>query len=331
MIFSVIICTHNPSFDIFQRLLNAVSKLNESGIEHEVIIVDNNSSPQLETNEFVKSFLEKEKGAKLIRETTPGLTAARVAGINTAKSEWLVFFDDDNEPSPDYLSAIISLIENFPETGCWGPGIISVEYVGDRISKWMETKKPVFQQRETSAIRTGGETQWEEWYPVGTGLVIRRDFAIQYMQAVENKIYSVSDRRGKSLSSGGDVQMVFCVIKSGYKVGVSPSLKMNHLITKEKASFGYILRVTYGTASSYIQAYNQVFPEALIMYEVPKNKKILGRIYSFSKIHFREYKYKRDFLLSLANVLGEFKAVIIDAKVKTPFTLRLFEKLISYK
>ena len=101
--FSIIICAHNPNDETFIRLLKAINFFDSLKLEFEVIIVDNNSKPSLSSFDCIGKFVNQQKNAFVINESTPGLTAARMCGIKKAKYEWLVFFDDDNEPCLDYL------------------------------------------------------------------------------------------------------------------------------------------------------------------------------------------------------------------------------------
>ena len=60
--FSIIVCTYNPNFEIFKRLIQAISKFEYAQIEYEVIIVDNNSSPKLSQNKSIHDlFINKDK------------------------------------------------------------------------------------------------------------------------------------------------------------------------------------------------------------------------------------------------------------------------------
>ena len=100
--FSIVICTYNPNVEIFKRVLNAISNFSTFSPKHEVIIVDNNSNPPVSNFDFVKDFINHLSDRRIIYENEPGLTNARIAGINQSSSEWIVFFDDDNEPDEDY-------------------------------------------------------------------------------------------------------------------------------------------------------------------------------------------------------------------------------------
>src|SRR5204862_1563308 len=71
----------------------------------EVIVIDNNSNDNTDlvaqrTWERLGSPLE----FRVIREPRPGKTHAQRTGLTEAKNEIIVFCDDDNWLSPDYLT-----------------------------------------------------------------------------------------------------------------------------------------------------------------------------------------------------------------------------------
>ncbi|MEY4573241.1 MAG: hypothetical protein RLZ10_2525, partial [Bacteroidota bacterium] len=114
MSFSIIICSYNPELNIFKRLLDAILNFNSRSPAHEIIIIDNNSQPSIQSNSVVQSFLLNKPNSRLIQEKIPGLTAARIAGISNSKYEWIIFFDDDNEPASDYLIDAARNIQHYP-------------------------------------------------------------------------------------------------------------------------------------------------------------------------------------------------------------------------
>lgn len=327
MSFSIIICTYNPESDIFLCLLNAILQFDKRSPTHEVIIVDNNSSPGLERNELVRDFLKQKQNARIINETKPGLTAARLAGINESKHDWIVFFDDDNEPNADYLIRAAEAIDDYPQVGAWGPGKVKVIYTSS-YEPWLESQKDLFQQRAEMRTIFDNQQSWQEYYPFGTGLVIKKIIAVEYALRVENGVYTLSDRKGKSLSSGGDVQLVFTGIQMGYFAGVIAELKLTHLIDASKANIKYLVKQQYGTASASIKAFNQVFINTKIDVQPVSNYIIIKRIYSLYRIH-RSRIDKKDFQLLVASKMGEINAAGIALGSSKPFVLKWFEKLIN--
>jgi glycosyltransferase involved in cell wall biosynthesis len=321
---SIIICTHNPRRLIFERLIKALQNLNTGTIKNEVIIVDNNSKPALSDRNYVIDFIESIPFAIVKSEPNPGLTAARLAGIKIAKNDWLVFFDDDNEPEADYLNKVQELVCSYPKVGAWGPGSIDVEYLSD-VSEWLQYNRAIFQQRNDSAIKFDLQQHWQPCYPYGTGMVIKKEIAEEYVTRVESKRYTMSDRKGKSLSSGGDVQMVLTGIDLGYAAGVAPELRLKHLIERDKTRFRYLLKLIYGTSSSYIKAYNQVFKNSTLNPSVQGNLFILKLCWYYYK-QFRRENDGKTTLLSLTGKLGELNAgLLYNPKLRKPFGLKIFE------
>jgi glycosyltransferase involved in cell wall biosynthesis len=325
--FSIVVCTYNPNIEIFNRLLDSVFAFSSLSPLHEVIIVDNNSMPSLINNLVIEEFLLKKKNSRLIREEIPGLTSARLTGIKAAKYEWIIFFDDDNEPNAEYLINAAYSISLYPDVGIWGPGNVNVHFLGIK-NQWVHLHKNLFQERNEDVIRYGNKTSWQEYYPYGTGLIGRKEILESYVFNVENNIYTLSDRKGKSLSSGGDVQIVYTAIKNGFSVGVNPSIKLNHLIDSSKAKLSYLRSQQYYTATASILAYNQVFTHNLIVLKKIRNRDVLLRVYTLSRIYWLNLD-RRSFQLLLASKIGELNAMSYASGQKKPILLRLYESIIN--
>lgn len=327
MDFSIIVCTYNPQIEIFNRLLDSLLAFRSFSSMHEVIIVDNNSMPPLSNNLVIEEFLLKKKNSRLIREEIPGLTSARIAGIKAAKYEWIVFFDDDNEPNSEYLMNAAHSISRYPNVGIWGPGNVKVQFLGIK-NQWIHLHKNLFQERNEDIIRYGNKTSWQEYYPYGTGLIGKKEILESYIINVVNSVYTLTDRKGKSLSSGGDVQIVYTAIKNGFSVGVNPCLKLNHLIDSSKANLSYLRKQQYYTATASILAHNQVFTSNPIVMSKIRNRDVLLRLYTLSRIYWLILD-KRSFQLVLASKIGEINAMAYASGQKKPILLRLYEWIIN--
>lgn len=323
--FSILICTYNPDPVIFKRLLNAVLQFDAASPAHEVIIIDNNSSPSLSFNKDVQTFLVQKLSAQVVTETTPGLTAARIAGISKAAYEWVVFFDDDNEPAADYLTEAAKNIDQYPQVGAWGPGKIQVEYT-DPVESWFETRKELFQQKHWDKTLFTNEASWQDCYPFGTGMIIRKDIAVEYKARVQAGRYTLTDRKGKSLASGGDVQMLLTGIEMGFYAGSIAPLRLNHLINSSKATLAYLQKQQYGTASAYIKAYNQVFTYQPLKTGKVTNLSLLKMMYSLYRIQ-GSILNKNDFKLLLATKLGEMYAAVSASDQPKPILLKWYERM----
>lgn len=329
--FSVIICTFNPDPLIFNRLLTAIDRLQQVYSLCEIIIVDNNSAIPLKDTEATDNFINIGSNRKVISEPEPGLTNARIAGSKVSVNPWVVFFDDDNEPDENYLSELNILINQYPQVGCWGAGSINVEYIGSVKGgkHWSELIRPYFQQRSLNDIYISGNREWSDTSPYGTGLVIRKDLLNEYIKNAQTGVYTLSDRKSGSLSSGGDIQIIFTAIAEGGKIGTSPNLALNHLIKSEKTSLGYLCRLSYGTSSAYLLAYNEVFKDNPHKINTTSNYTILKLVYYLLRTVRGPHRYNF-FLLSLCNKMGQINASYLCVPyLKRPVLLKIFENIFN--
>ncbi len=327
--FSIVICTHNPNDYVFKKLLSAIEKLDTHLIEHEIIIIDNNSRIPIGDRQFVIDFIKKKGNVEILVETEPGLTSARIAGINVAQYDWLIFFDDDNEPNINYLRNTMLVVDKSPNVGLLGPGRIEVVFT-EAVESWLYDVVDLFQERNDQIYKIDNQRHWQSCYPYGTGLVVKKAVADEYNKRVRSGRYTISDRTGKSLSSGGDIQIVWTGIDMGYFAGVCPLMSLKHNIDVNKANLIYLVRQQYGTASSYIPAFNQVFSDNPIKNSLISNIAILRLVYSIFMIHFFKLSYEK-FVLLLSKRLGEVKSSLLGGQFEMPFILRCFEKIVRYK
>jgi glycosyltransferase involved in cell wall biosynthesis len=329
MSLSIVVCTYNPSDVVFNRLVSALINLDKSNLEYEVILIDNNSIVPLTSRKYIRNLLHSDLNVLLHVETKPGLTAARIAGIKRSKFEWIIFFDDDNEPQFDYLIRVNDTVCKHHNVAAWGPGTVKVNFLHD-VDCWIENKRHYFQ--ETNCDKTEFrcvKPLWQDCYPYGTGLIIRKDVALEYVKRVELGRYTLTDRNGRSLSSGGDLQLVLTAIELGHSAGKIANLKLNHNIAKEKTSISYLMRMTYGTNSAYIKALNQVFIDNQILSREIGNYEIFLTIYSLFRIHWCRLNW-RDFFLLISSKMGEVNSRFTAIGNRKPLLLFLFEKIIKY-
>lgn len=70
----------------------------------EIIIVDNESTDG--TYQFCEQYIKDRPEITLLRETFPGPSAARNKGLKSCKTEWVYFFDSDDEFDYDFISCL---------------------------------------------------------------------------------------------------------------------------------------------------------------------------------------------------------------------------------
>jgi glycosyltransferase involved in cell wall biosynthesis len=316
---SIIVPCYNPESRIFSRCLDAIAALDRSRVDSiECLIIDNNSSSPLEELDFVIEFLRNCPWARVVVEKRQGLTFARLAGIRESRFSTLVVFDDDNEPAPNYLEVVDLCRRRWTSVGIWGAGNIRVELldpVPEHLAGWIRRNQ---NERRVSSVEFGlVPGAWCDFYPIGMGQVMVREVADSYLEAVESGEVSSTDRCGKSLASGGDVQLVWTALKLGYAAGVHPEMRINHLIPSRRTEGSYIRRLNYGCAVSFLPALVESFPEELerVQRTMPGTVRVLGRLIRLAMGSMRgRVQGRKDAGISkyLGEVVGHYRAVEAD-------------------
>jgi glycosyltransferase involved in cell wall biosynthesis len=102
MLLSLIICTRNRC-EKLENCLNAVAAATKASCEIEIVVVDNGS--QDDTEAVFRTFESKSSfPARYVYHETPGLSAARNAGVAASIGKWLLFTDDDCYIDREYFT-----------------------------------------------------------------------------------------------------------------------------------------------------------------------------------------------------------------------------------
>ena len=177
---SVCICTHNPRKDYLERTLESLARQSLPKKCWELLIIDNASSKPVK-----ESFLlDWHPHARHICEKKIGLTMARLRAIAETESPLLLFVDDDNVISEDYLVNLLELERKMPFIGCFGAGVLEPEYEE-------QPQEELLPFMPMLALRTVPKSLWgnyitDAYMPFGAGLALRRDIAVEYRRQVIN-------------------------------------------------------------------------------------------------------------------------------------------------
>ena len=240
---SVIVPSYNPDISRLNQTLMGLKGQTFPLENWELLIIDNNSTPAITID------LNWHPNSKIIIADDPGLTHARLKGFEQASGKLIVMVDDDNILDQNYLQNTLNI---FNTNRCLGSA-------GGKSLPIFEKIPPAWMKEFYSslAIRDMGEMEltsvWENQYPsqapIGAGMAIRKQALTSYI----NKLPVITDRKGSSLSSGGDNDIVIEILKSGWQVGYFPSLILYHIIPAERLSVKYLARLSNDSNKSWIQ------------------------------------------------------------------------------
>jgi glycosyltransferase involved in cell wall biosynthesis len=237
---SIIICTRNPRHDFLSRVLDALQK-QTLGMEHwELLLIDNASDRKL-ADEWDLSWHPR---ARHIREDTPGLTPARLRGIRESRGDLLVFVDDDNVLSEDFLCQALAAMTRHPYLGVLGAGVLEPEF---EVAPPAELLPKLYMY----AIRSVPKPIWSSnptdysCMPMGAGLCVTRAVADKYLQLIARlNVTELVDRREQHLFSGGDDLFSWAASWAGQGFGIFPAMRVRHLMLEKRLNQSYFRRLS---------------------------------------------------------------------------------------
>jgi glycosyltransferase involved in cell wall biosynthesis len=253
---SVILPTHQPHSGRLERTLTGLQQQTLDPTLWELIIIDNASQPPL-TLPTAPSALNFP--CRCVRENQIGLSWARQRGLREAQGDIIVFVDDDNVLEPHYLEHVLHLFQEHSKIAAIGGKSLPEFEVPPE--PWQKEFLPLLALRdggEHPIISQGLKTMDSplNHYPVaaapiGAGMALRLSAGLQW--AEDSKFTTLSDRCGTNLSSGGDNDIIFSVMKQGWEVAYFPELILTHLIPPERLAPDYLARLNRGIQKSWMQ------------------------------------------------------------------------------
>jgi glycosyltransferase involved in cell wall biosynthesis len=240
---SIIICTYNGK-NRMEKTLQAVCS-QEVDFPFEILVVNNASND--DTENWLEEWIIKNKRKvplRQIHESKPGLAHARIKGTQEASFSYLLFCDDDNWLSPGYLRMGLSLLTENPKIGVLGG-------CGEAV---FETEKPSWFDQYSHSYAVGDLRMKSGKLLEGSALYGASCF---YRKEGFQRLFDLgwesilSDRKGKSLSSGGDVEFCFAFQLIGYELHFEKRLIFYHFIERHRLNWNYYLKLKEGISSSF--------------------------------------------------------------------------------
>ncbi|MDD1778953.1 MAG: glycosyltransferase [Candidatus Helarchaeota archaeon] len=287
---SVIKDNSNRSEDL-AKTLKGLARLKKGNLSVEFVIVDNGS------NDGTKSIVESFSNCLPVRY----LFEPRV-GKNRALNHALekgglgnivVFTDDDVDPSPNWLTSIVSTCERWPQHSVFG-GQIDVVLPKGSIPKWVYQpyiRSWVFAEHRYSdkeCFYEGGAT------PFGPNFWVRKDIFNNGRRFDETVGPHPTNR-----ILGGDISFLLGLLNDGYKIVYSPTAVVGHRIQPTILKISAIWRRAYQAGRGVAHIYG--LPQVRLLNRYPS----IWRLYRYGAIMWNTYKA----LFSLMFYLNERRAV----------------------
>jgi len=239
---SIVICCYNSSKLLPETIRHISLLIIPAGFSCEIIIVDNNSDDNTsETAEkLLKRYVSEKLTYKILFQPVQGLSAARKMGFENSTYEYILFCDDDNWLSTDYIEILKNTMEKSEKIGAVGGESTAVS--DEIFPLWFQEFSQSYsagKQSESDGIITGEKAAL--W---GAGMSVRR--------SALNELYSkgfrsiLSDRKKNVLSSGGDIELCYALRLAGWEIWYESSLKIRHFIPGHRLKWEYLRKLSRG-------------------------------------------------------------------------------------
>lgn len=264
---SVIVCCYNSASRI-RETLEYLAKQKLNGVQAEIILVNNNSSDDT-VAVAGSSWASYRSGTplRIIDEPTPGLSSARHTGMKNAIYDYVVFCDDDNWLSENYLVTVFTLFKSDVRIGAVG-GIGAPVY---EIDPPETIKKNVIQYAVGNQAEESGDVTHSKGYLYGAGISIRKS-VYEYLIR-EGFTFALEGRKGNILTSGEDFELCQAIILMGHTLYYDASLTFKHYLTLNRLNENYLLRMNKGFGYSIAFLYPYIY--------LSTDKKLKGKPYGY--------------------------------------------------
>lgn len=287
---SFAVCCHNSANRLEPTLAHLMKQ--ESSIPYEILIIDNGSSDG--TAIYANNILSAKSNTsfRIISEPKIGLSNARVRGFHEAQYDIVVFVDDDNWLSPNWAQTVYEIMRRNPNIGACGG---QTEAVCETVPPdWFDRHKKSFAVGKQFSM--SGDITDIRGYLWGAGLSVRKS-AWNFLEK-NGFHFTLSDRKGNLLLSGGDSELCFALRLAGWRLWYDERLQLQHYIPFSRLNWRYLRRLffAFGVSSPYLSAYRYILNKRSI-------KQLAGRfntywIYPMRRSLSQVIQNKRLWLLS---------------------------------
>jgi glycosyltransferase involved in cell wall biosynthesis len=239
---SVIVCCYNSASRIKDTLYH-LSRQNVGDLEFEILLIDNNCSD--DTVQVARTFwdeLHQNIELRIILEQNPGLSNARKTGVTNSNGEIIIFCDDDNWLSEDYLARAYLTMLNNQKIGLLAGQSIAVSDCD--LPNWFYSYYN-FYACGVLALESGDVTdRMEIW---GAGMVLRRSLMLYFYDKFS---HLTLDRTQGNYESGGDSEICLWHILGGYRLWYDEFLILHHYMPAKRISIDEAIKQIKGQANS---------------------------------------------------------------------------------
>ena len=244
---SIIICCYNSASRIEETLRFIFNLVEPPNWQIEVLLVNNNSNDATVEVAWKTETLFNSKGFafNVIQELTPGLSFARMAGVNGSNHDLICFCDDDNHLSSNYFIVAAEILEQYPKIGIMGG--LALPKFGIPTGDWIKDF-----YRSMAIGPQAPQDGFVNWV-YGAGMILKKE-VFSMLKGLEINLI-LNDRTGNVLTSGGDSEICCLVLFLNFGIFYSSRMTLFHAIPTFRLKKSHYMNASFNTIHPSIYLY----------------------------------------------------------------------------
>ena len=237
---SILICTYNRA-ELLDKLLQVLVHQDFEG-EHEIVIVDNNSTDG--TKAVAEKWMPLANPKCPIRyvfaAAKQGISYARNVSVDAADGNVVAFIDDDAIPEKNWLQRII---DNFADETVAAVGGKVIPAWSEPPSDWIVAPElsPAIGATHYGEVR---RVMMGKMAPLAGNMAVRKNWA----QALGFDLRF--GKVGRNMKSFEEIEFADRLCRRGGKMIYDPQMVVYHCLPKERMTKDYVARRRYGDGQS---------------------------------------------------------------------------------
>ena len=294
---TILICTFNRC-DILKITLEILLKSSLASNDVEIIVIDNNSTD--DTRFMVEGIQKSDNRIKYIIEKRQGLSYARNTGARLARSNWLLYLDDDAKLSEGNLDLVLKTINDYNFslfTGVW--------------RAWYMTKPPRWLPHSTGNYILKGANNIRE---IGDDYITGLIMAINKQKLLEIGGFPTHlGMTGNKVAYGEETYVEEEFKKRGWEVGINPNIVIDHLVGEHKYKLSWHLEAAYAKGRD-TQLINRKMRKGTARVRLLKSL-MLGWIRPLLKLLGRKNYFRQNFIINYIGAIKYYQGVLETYKI----------------
>jgi len=297
---TILISTHNRATLLERTLASLNSARRPVNWHTDVLVVANACTDQ--TSTFLQTYQAQAADRSWLpldwlAEPQPGKSHALNRAIPELHSDLVALVDDDHRVDENYLTAICSAAESYPDATLFC-GRILPDWDGSEPA-WVHETGPYRIYPLPVPVQDQGDTPHpvglEGPKPGGGNLILRR--------AVFDRVGGFATElgpQGHNLGGGEDTDFIVRTLNAGEQMLYIPEIKQYHFVDPERLRLGYLLRKSFQRSRAAVNMRQTQDGVPLYMW-----RKLAE--YLFHATASLRWSKTRFFLVRIAAVLGEMR------------------------